>query len=185
MVSSLQRRRWLASVITIGALLGAAEPARAQARRRARPARAKLIDVSFHRADIHNVLRFFAELANISIVAGDEVRGKVTLRLRRVRWSTALRVVLKAKGLEAARVGRNVLLIAPAGKHAKRRRHRLTSRARCLATAPLVTRLYRLSYADAAKIAVHARAALRSRRGSVTVDRRTNTLIVRDVVGCR
>jgi type IV pilus assembly protein PilQ len=162
-----------------------ARPSLTPRRARAPRATAKRIDVSFNRADIHNVLRFFARIGNVNIVAGDGVRGRVTLRLRRMRWTMALRVVLKAKGLELARVGKDIYLVAPRAKLAKQRGRRLSGRARCLATAPLVTRLYRLSYADAAKVAVHARATLRSRRGSVTVDRRTNTLIVRDVVGCR
>ncbi|MDP2799006.1 MAG: AMIN domain-containing protein, partial [Deltaproteobacteria bacterium] len=52
------------------------------------------ISLDFQNADIHNVLRLLAEVSKLNIVAGDDVTGKVTLKLDRVPWDQALDVVL-------------------------------------------------------------------------------------------
>jgi type II secretory pathway component HofQ len=62
----------------------------------------------------------------------------------------------------------------------KQREAQLTRREQCIESAPLHTRIIRLSYANAADMAPHVAATL-SKRGSVSVDARTNSLIVRDV----
>ena len=54
-------------------------------------------------ADIINVLRLISEVAGINIIASDEVKGRISLRLRNVPWQDALKVVLRVKGLGAVR----------------------------------------------------------------------------------
>jgi type IV pilus assembly protein PilQ len=63
--------------------------------------RKELIDVDFRNVEVHNALRLLAEVGKINIVIGDEVRGSVTLRLRRVTWKQALDAVV---GLEQLRL---------------------------------------------------------------------------------
>lgn len=159
--------------------------ARPRVRRTRQAAAAARVDLDFARADIHNVLRFLARVGGINVVIADEVRGTVSLRLRRVHWKTALQVILRSKGLDSEWIGRGVLWVASAATLAKERAQRIRRRRDCLATAPLVTRIVRLSYARAEKVAPKVRAALRSRRGRVMVDERTNALIISDVQGCR
>jgi type IV pilus assembly protein PilQ len=137
------------------------------------------VDIDVVNADIRNVLRLFADVGHVNLVLGDDVSGVVTVRLKNVPWETALRSTLAVKGLDMERTG-NVVRVATAEALAKERAVRLSARQTCLETAPLVTRILRLSYADAEAIANLIRPSL-TKRGSVSVDTRTNTVIVRDV----
>jgi type IV pilus assembly protein PilQ len=138
------------------------------------------IDVDLSRADIRNVLRLFAEVGHVNIVYGGGVSGRVTLRLRRVRWDRALAAILRVKGLAAVREG-NVIRVAPREELARERQRQVRARERCRDAGPLYTSTIRLSYARAEELAPLLRAHLYSKRGAVTVDRRTNTLLIRDV----
>jgi type IV pilus assembly protein PilQ len=144
----------------------------------ARP-RDELVDIDLHRADVRHALELLAEIAGLHLVFGDEVAGQVTLTLRQVRWSDALRVILRAHGLELERHG-DILLVTPAQQFADGRTRELEAREQCQQSAPLRTRILRLSHATAAAMAPVVRATL-SPRGSVQVDARTNSLIIRDV----
>ncbi len=137
------------------------------------------VDVAFHQADIANVLRFFAEVGRINIVYGDDVDGTVTMQLKRVRWDRALRAILRTKGLDMAWEG-NIIRVAKAGAFARERQVVVDARHLCLSSSPLHTRIVRVSHARAEDVASLARATLQSERGSVTIDERTNSLIVRD-----
>ncbi len=165
----------LAAVIVLGVLsLAYAAPAAAE---RGLPQRR--IDVAFHNADIRNVLRFFAEIGDINIVYGEEVTGNVTLTLRRVRWDRALHAILRTMGLDMVWQD-NIIRVARTETLAAERQAEVDARDHCLATAPLQTRIIRVSYARAQDIIPLVQATL-TERGTVTVDERTNTLIVRDV----
>jgi type IV pilus assembly protein PilQ len=164
------------SIVLAAALWLAAAPAGAEQGRL--PTRR--VDLSLYQADIHNVLRLFADIGRVNIVCADEVSGTVTLTLRGVRWDVALRSILRSQGLDMAYED-NVIRVAPAAALAAERQARVDAVERCLDTAPLETRIIRVSNADAEAVAALARASLRSDRGSVNVDARTNTLIVRDV----
>jgi type IV pilus assembly protein PilQ len=138
------------------------------------------IDLDVVNADIRNVVRLFADVGHVNVVLGDDVAGTVTLRLKNVPWETALRSTLAAKGLDMERTG-NVVRVASSGVFAKERAARLSAHEACLQTAPLRTWLIPLSYAEAEAVANLIRPAL-TKRGSVSVDARTNTVIVRDVL---
>jgi type II secretory pathway component HofQ len=141
-----------------------------------------VVDLDFVGADVRDVLRLLADVGHVNLVIADDVVGKVTLRLKGVRWQRALDVVLSAKGLASEREG-NVIRVARLETLAKERVARADAHTACVAAAPLETRLIAVSYANAGELAKVIQASL-SRRGSVTVDARTNTLIVTDVVGC-
>lgn len=139
----------------------------------------RTMDVSLHQADIRNVLRLFAEVGDVNIVYGEDVSGTVSLRLRNARWDQALRAILASKGLDMQWDGR-ILRIATSETLERERAARLADRETCEATAPLRTRILRLSYAQAASVAPIVRARL-TERGRVEIDARTNSLIVTDV----
>jgi type IV pilus assembly protein PilQ len=149
--------------------------------RRALPT--KRIDVSLHNADIQNVLRLFAEIGRINIVYGEDVSGTVTISLKRVRWDHALFAILRSKGLDMTWED-NIIRVAKAETLAKERQRQVDTREHCLQTSPLITRIIPVSYANASDMVSLVQASLQSPRGSVTVDERTNALIVRDV-DCR
>ena len=60
-----------------------------------------LINIDFHRADIHSVMRFFSKVGKTNIILDDSVKGTVTLRMENVHWEEAFLAVLWAKGLQA------------------------------------------------------------------------------------
>ena len=74
----------------------------------------------------------------------------------------------------------NIIRVAKAETFARERESELSAREHCLKASPIQTRIIRVSYGRAEDIAPHVEAAL-TERGSVTIDERTNTLIVRDV----
>jgi type IV pilus assembly protein PilQ len=137
------------------------------------------LSLDFKDADVKNILRLIAEVSNLNIITGDDVTGKITMRLVDVPWDQALDVILQARSLGMSRVG-NVVRVAPldslkkeiqAELEAKRVRERLED---------LVTELIPVNYATAKEISPQVKSIL-SDRGDVKVDERTNILIVKDV----
>jgi type IV pilus assembly protein PilQ len=139
------------------------------------------VDIDMKDADIHNVLRILADVGKVNIVTADNVKGDVTLRLRNVPWDQALDVVLQAKNLGMVRQG-NMIRVAPLADLEKEREMQIARRKQELELAPIETRLIPVSYADAGMMQGRAKELL-SPRGSISVDERTNVLIVRDVAG--
>jgi type IV pilus assembly protein PilQ len=138
------------------------------------------IDLDFKDADIHNILRLLAEVGGVNIVTSDDVTGTVTIRMRNVPWDQALDVILQAKGLGMVRRG-NLIRVALLVTLEKERELALARRKQNVDLAPLETRIVPVSYASATDLVPRAR-ELGSSRGTVSVDERTNVLIVRDIV---
>jgi type IV pilus assembly protein PilQ len=137
------------------------------------------IDLDLKDADIHNVLRLIGDVSRRNIVVADDVRGSVTIRLRNVPWDQALAVILQSKKLGMVEQG-NLLRIAPLDTLQKERELEVERRKMEMELAPIETRLIPVSYAEAGELKSRV-APLLSERGAITVDERTNTLIVRDV----
>ncbi len=146
---------------------------------RARRYGGRRIDLDFKEADIHNILRLLADVGGVNIVTSDDVSGTVTLRMRNVPWDQALDVILQAKGLGMVRRG-NMIRVAPLEQLEKEREAAIARRKQQEQLAPLETRLVPVSYAKASDLQARAQELL-SERGSVSVDERTNMLIVRDI----
>ena len=138
------------------------------------------IDLDFKDADIHNILRLLAEVGGVNIVTSDEVSGQVTIRMRNVPWDQALDVILQAKGLGMVRRG-NLIRVAPLETLEKEREAAIARAKQREQLAPLETRLVPVSYATATDLQPRVQELL-SPRGTVSVDERTNVLIVRDIV---
>ena len=137
------------------------------------------ISLDFRGAEIRSVLRFIADFAGLNIVMGSDVKGRITIRLVEVPWDQALDVILQSQSLGMKRMG-NVLWIAPRERLRKEEEGRLASERAKEKLEDLRTEMIRLKYADAKEMASVLKDFL-SDRGTVSVDVRTNTLIVRDV----
>ncbi len=142
--------------------------------------RGRRIDLDFHNADIHNILRLIAEVGGVNIVTSDDVSGTVTIRMRNVPWDQALDVILQAKGLGMVRRG-NLIRVAPLSTLEKERELAIARQKQQIELAPLETRLIPVSYAVANDLSPRVQELLTS-RGNVSVDERTNVLIVRDTI---
>ena len=139
------------------------------------------IDLDFKDADIHNILRLLSEVGGVNVVTADNVGGTVTIRMRDVPWDQALDVVLQAKSLGMIRQG-NLLRVAPLAQLEQEREAAIARQKQQQQLAPLETRLVPVSYATASELQPRVRELL-TERGTVSVDTRTNMLIVRDIVG--
>ncbi len=137
------------------------------------------IDLDFKGADIHNILRLLADVGQMNIVTSDEVKGEVTIKMRDVPWDQALDVVLRAKGLGSVREG-NLVRVAPLSVLEKELEQEIARQKQITEVLPTETRLIGVSYAHASALQDKARDLL-SPRGKISVDDRTNNLIVSDV----
>ncbi|MDN5620214.1 MAG: type IV pilus secretin PilQ [Psychrobacter sp.] len=154
------------------------------------------LSMEFQDVEIRSVLDILAQFTDMNIVASDSVAGNITLRLINVPWDQALDIILKSKNLGKRENG-NVILVAPATELAEQEARELEAQQAVESFAPLRTEYIRLSYAKAQDVLTlisqgsgssgssSNRAddnnSLLSNRGTVTVDERTNTLIVKDV----
>lgn len=137
------------------------------------------LSLDFKDADIKNILRLIAEVSNLNVMAGDDVKGKVTIRLIDVPWDQALDLILFSNQLGKMRMG-NVIRVAPVEVLKKEEEQVLTSKRTKEKLEDLVTELIPVNYASAQELAVQVKNIL-SDRGSVSVDSRTNTLVLKDI----
>jgi len=142
----------------------------------------KAISLNFQDIPIRTVLQLIADFNGFNLVITDSVTGNITLRLDDVPWEQALDIILKVKGLGKRMTG-NVLMIAPAAELSAKEREELESTQQVADLAPLYSEFIQINYAKAADIAAMlsgANASLLSTRGNVTIDARTNTLLIKD-----
>lgn len=137
------------------------------------------ISLDFKDVEIADVLRLIAEVSDLNVIAGDEVKGNVTIRLTDVPWDQALDVILLTKGLGFVLVG-NVLRIAPQDVLKTEEAARLEERRAKEKLEDLVVKILPVNYANVAEVDTMVKKLLTS-RGSVNVDKRTNTLILKDI----
>ncbi|HVT57928.1 MAG TPA: type IV pilus secretin PilQ [Thermoanaerobaculia bacterium] len=141
------------------------------------------IDLKVNNADVTEVLRSFAQISGLNIIIQPGVGGSVTAEMENVPWDQAFEEVLKINNLGYEQEG-NVVRIAPSAvlkQEAQDRQALVQARALVL---PLRTVMRRLSYASAANVAALLRSGgsgLLTQRGSVIVDDRTNTLIIKEL----
>ena len=138
------------------------------------------LSLNFQDIEVRAVLQLLADFTSLNIVTSDTVQGNLTLRLQNVPWDQALDLILKTKGLAMRRSG-NVIMIAPTEEIATREKLEIESKKQVEELAPLQTELIQINYAKASDLAGLLRSqdkTLLSERGKVSVDERTNTLIV-------
>lgn len=145
------------------------------------------VTFNFQDIPVRSVLQLIADVSDLNIVVSDSVSGNVTLRLTNVPWDQALDLVLDTKNLDKRKNG-NVIWVAPAGEIAAREQQLLQAQQDKVQLEPLRTTIISISYAQASELAELIESAsedgndrgLLSSRGSVSVDERTNTLLVTD-----
>ena len=140
------------------------------------------LSLNFQNIEVRAVLQLIADFTGRNPVASDTVSGNLTLRLKNVPWDQALDIILRSKGLAKREQG-NVIMVAPSEEIATREKLELEAAKQITELAPLLTEFVQINYAKATDISKLLKAeenSLLSERGSVTVDERTNTLLVRD-----
>ena len=161
----------------------------------------KPVTFNFQDVPVRTVLQLIAEESNLNIVAADTVQGNVTLRLINVPWDQALDIVLQAKSLDKRRSG-NVVWVAPQSEIAKFEQDKEDARISLEERAEKVTEYIPINYGNAEDIAKllteeskgnaqggggqgggqsNQDRGFLSSRGSISFDKRTNTLLVIDI----
>ena len=137
------------------------------------------LSLDFKDVPIMDVLRLIAEVSELNIIAGDEVKGAITLRLVEVPWDQALDIVLVTRGLGYVQVG-NVLRIAPSEMLQAEEAERLQERRNKEQLEDLQVKLQPVNYAAVEDVRGLVTRLL-SPRGTVNTDQRTNTVIIKDI----
>ncbi len=140
------------------------------------------LSLNFQDIEVRSVLQLLADFTGLNMVVSDSVAGRITLRLKNVPWDQALDIILKTKGLSKRQNG-NVILVAPTEEIAAREKLELESQKQVEELAPLHSELVQVNYAKAAALAELLKSEenqLLSERGNVSIDERTNTLLVQD-----
>ncbi|MES2489289.1 MAG: type IV pilus secretin PilQ [Pseudomonadota bacterium] len=138
------------------------------------------ISLSFQSVEIRSLLQIIADVAGTNMVVSDSVNGDIAMRLQNVPWDQALDIILKSKGLGMRRQG-NVMMVAPVGEIAAREKAELEAQNQVVQLAPLRSEIIQVNYAKASdlkSLITSEKSSLMSERGRVSVDDRTNTLIV-------
>ena len=141
-----------------------------------------LMSLSSQDISVRALLQVIADQKEMNLVLSDAVSGSLTLNLNKVPWSQALDVILTAKGL-GKRMKGNVLMIAPLSELANSQQEQLQLAKKVEELSELQTEYLQINYAKAAdivEILSSSDTGLLSERGSVDVDERTNTLLIRD-----
>ena len=140
--------------------------------------------LNFQDISVRAALQIIAGYNDFNLVTSDSVTGNITLRLDGVPWDQALDVVLRIKGLDK-RMDGSILMVAPAEELAAREAKALKAKQQVEDLEPLYSEYMRLNYAKAEDFADLLKTDINSiitPRGSVSVDQRTNTLLVKDTV---
>ncbi|CAH9055096.1 Type 3 secretion system secretin [Pseudoalteromonas holothuriae] len=140
------------------------------------------ITLNFQDIPVRSVLQIIADTNNFNLVTSDTVSGNITLRLDGVPWDQALDVVLRIKGLDK-RMDGSILMVAPSEELAAREAKELQARKQVEELEPLYSEYIQLNYAKAEEFADLLKTDINSivsDRGSVSVDKRTNTLLIKD-----
>jgi type IV pilus assembly protein PilQ len=142
------------------------------------------LSLNFQDIEVRAVLQLLADFTSLNLVASDTVDGRITLRLKNVPWDQALDIILKSKGLSMRR-NENVIMVAPTEEIAAREKLELESQQQIEELAPVRSEFIQINYAKAADMASLLKSEenrLLSARGNVTVDPRTNILLIQDTV---
>ena len=146
------------------------------------------LSLNFQDIPVRAVLQLIADFTGLNVVVSDSVDGNLTLRLKNVPWDQALDIILKAKGLSKRESG-NVMLVAPSEEIAAQEKIDLEASQAITDLAPLHSAFFTVNFAKVTELQAlfsggegeeGSGNSLLSSRGSVIIDERTNTLILKD-----
>ncbi|NOI78901.1 type IV pilus secretin PilQ family protein [Vibrio coralliilyticus] len=142
------------------------------------------LSVNFQDIPVRQVLQQIADYNDFNLVVSDAVSGNLTLRVKEVPWPQLLDIILRMKGLEK-RMDGSVLLVATAAEIAQFRQQKLEQEKVTAELQPLESEIIAMRFAKAADIAAllsdSAATRMLSERGAISIDTRTNSLLIRDV----
>ncbi|WP_422108873.1 type IV pilus secretin PilQ [Vibrio aestuarianus] len=147
-------------------------------------AEGKLISINFQDIPVRSVLQLIADYNEFNLVVSDSVVGNLTLRLDGVPWQQVLDIILQVKGLDK-RVEGNVIIVAPKQELDSREKQQLEKARLAEELGDLHSEIININFAKASDIAEmiggEGPLSMLSQRGSISVDERTNSLLIREL----
>ncbi|MBV4368333.1 DNA uptake porin HofQ [Erwinia sp. BNK-24-b] len=140
------------------------------------------LSLAFDDAPVAQILQALADYQQLNLLVAPGVEGRLSIRLKEVSWQQALSLISRLAQLHISTED-NVLLVFPLSWQAEKQRQQALEREEAEKTLPLKTLALTLRYAEAEKVNASlqaSRARLMTSRGSVTVDTRTNSLVLYD-----
>ncbi len=147
------------------------------------------ISLDFQNADVRNLFRIFAEISEFNVILSPEVAGAVNIRMMDVPWNQAMDIILTNSNLGRECFGDNIVRIVSKTVLVAEESARIAEKGRIVADKAsemdgqdLVTEVVRIDHANIAELSASL-VALKSTRedAKITVDTRTNTLILNDL----
>jgi|GEM_PF-346536 len=139
------------------------------------------VNFDFQNQDIVPIFRLFADISGCNLFVHPDVKGKGTMKFRDVPWDQALDTILKTFSLDKSVEG-NVIRIAPNTIFTKESEEKIRAREALIKAEPLDTRIFPISYAEVAIVeSAIKNSKILSPRGSLSVDKRTSSLLIKDV----
>lgn len=137
------------------------------------------VTLEFSDADIRKIFQLLAEVSNLNFLISDDVSGTISIKLVNVPWDQALEVILDSKNLGMQRDG-NIVQIKPKTKMQSQADEEAAAKKARERSMELRSEIFDVNYAAVADIATQF-AALKTDRGVITTDTRTNKVIVKDI----
>ncbi|GAL24343.1 type IV pilus biogenesis protein PilQ [Vibrio variabilis] len=144
----------------------------------------QLTSINFQDMPVRNVLQLLADYNDFNLVVSDTVQGNLTLRLDSVPWTDVLDIILRVKGLDK-RVKGDVVLVAPKAELDRQEKQALEKNRLTEQIGQLESQIVKIHYANASDVAAmiggEGAVSMLSERGSVAIDERTNSLLLREL----
>lgn len=137
------------------------------------------VSLDFQDAEITSILRLLADISGKNLVMGEDVKGKMSIKLSNVPWDQALDIVLKMNSLGKIEE-ENVIRIGTLGSIARQQEEEAKAKESMIKAEDLGTRVINVNFAKAQDLSETLKKNL-SPRGDLTIDARTNSLIVKDI----
>jgi len=137
------------------------------------------VTLEFADAEVRKIFQLLSEVSNKNFVLGDDVTGTISIKLVNVPWDQALDIILDTKGLDKREEG-NIIIIRAKGKFKSLADEELEIKKTLYKSMELKTETFNVNYSDLAGIVTQFN-ALKTERGTISPDVRTNKIIVKDI----
>ncbi|HPX61593.1 MAG TPA: type IV pilus secretin PilQ [Deltaproteobacteria bacterium] len=141
--------------------------------------RGRKVTLEFADAEVRKIFQLLSEVSNKNFVLGDDVTGAISIKLVNVPWDQALDIILETKGLDKREDG-NIIVIKGKGKFKSQAEEDLEIKKQKYKSMELTSETFSVNYADLQGVVTQFN-ALKSERGVITPDTRTNKVIVKDI----
>ncbi|MEN8261917.1 MAG: type IV pilus secretin PilQ [Nitrospirota bacterium] len=139
------------------------------------------ISIDFQDAELVHVFRLIADISGYNIVVSPDVKGKFSMRLADVPWDQALDVILRNYNLSKSVEG-NIMRVAPTSVLSREEEAIAKAKESQEKAGDLITKVYPINYADVTAIKDSINdAKILTKRGFISVDERTSSVIIKDV----